>query len=119
MLGVYIFESRKIAVVIVVVRDELLVSEDLVSPASISVTHQYVYFWKLGDFGRRCCSSAQTNVGEEAAYELLLVQVLLLEQGYIVEKIPDHIGTSTPSNLLVSIPTAVREGMQRVLAMST
>ena len=63
--------------------------------------------------------STQTNVGEEATYELLLVQVLLLEQGYIVEKTPDHIGTSTPSNLLVSIPTAVREGMQRVLAMST
>lgn len=35
MLGVYIFESRKIAVVIVVVRDELLVSEDLMSPGSI------------------------------------------------------------------------------------
>jgi len=35
MLGVYIFESRKIAVVIVVVRDELLVSEDPMSPGSI------------------------------------------------------------------------------------
>ena len=63
--------------------------------------------------------STQTNVGEEATYELLLVQVLLPGRGYIAERTPDHKGTSTPSNLLVSIPTAAREGMQRVLAMST
>jgi hypothetical protein len=91
MLAVYIFECGKVAMIVMVVRDDLDASARICRH-----THNCIQLRKLG-YLRGCfytCSAAWQTWGK--TYESLEEQVQLLAWDYIAAKRQDRIGTSTP-----------------------
>jgi hypothetical protein len=109
MLAVYIFECGKVAMIVMVVRDDLDASARICRH-----THNCIQLRKLG-YLRGCfytCSAAWQTWGK--TYESLEEQVQLLAWDYIAAKRQDRIGTSSlcPASRSRVVPAR----MQRVPA---
>lgn len=114
MLGVDISECRQVAMVVVVVRDELMFSYDRMTPGRASrLTTTSTSGSSDTLAGGAICEPKLQSRGD--TYESLSEQDLLPGQGCTAVKTQDHRGTSIPSKVPAWTPKAALAGMQHVL----